>query len=238
MVEERVNGLVVDRDAESRMRLKGVTSSLYQFGIVQLCPTTREAAAHLNDGHEWHIVFLSSQLESVAISEFIKLGRSNPSSRDAAYVLLVGPDDQTKTALAENVLLGADGLLCSPYSAEGLAELTRLAAKMKSEKMRERKAAAVRLLASDATIHLDQVAWAILRHQPPGPAARALRELGETLKTLDAEWHQVFYDALTAQCEGATPFVRPKATSSKRVQKILDRQEQKSRDPGYRIVKR
>lgn len=237
-MDERVNGLVVANDAESRMRLKAVTASVYTFEHVQLCPTTREAASYLSDGYEWNVVFISSDFENSKIAEFIKLGRSSSKGRDAAYILLTGAGDQTKTAIAENVLLGVDGMLCSPYSAESLVELSRLAQGIKRERMRERKEAAVRLLADDAAMHLDGVAWAMVRGQAPGTAARSLRELGATLKGLEPEWRPVFIEALTARCEQATPFVRPKPTASKRVQQKIDQQVPKSNEGAYRIVKR
>ncbi len=239
MANELLATLIVDTNPDARMRVKQATASVTCFSPVQLCATLKEATGRLSEGHSWDLVFLSSRFSQAELAEFVRQGKGSALGADAAYVMVVPPRDQDMAALAGSVLMGIDGLLCEPYSVDGLLEISRLAAVIKKERVKTRQEGMVASLIKNCGDTLDSLALATYLGRPAGEAKRGLRELAETLRTLSPELMDFYFATLAEQWEKRTAPHKPELPKSKRVQEKMKKQREadKGTGSGYRLVR-
>jgi response regulator RpfG family c-di-GMP phosphodiesterase len=222
------------------MKLKAATSAVPSLSPVQLCGHSVDALRVLSEGREWDTVFISAKLEPSQIAEFINQAKQTRGGRDSAYILVIGAQDQSSSAVAGHVLAGADSFLCEPYSVDSLQEISLLSSTIKQQRLRERQEGAVRLLVDDIIRTLDAVSLSLYLGQPPGHAIRDLKDLGSAIQNLNEEWRSVFYTELISRTEKLSAPVRPEVPKSRRVQEKLKKQReevQKSQGTSVRIIR-
>ncbi|MCB0335675.1 MAG: hypothetical protein KDD62_05195 [Bdellovibrionales bacterium] len=159
---EKYSAVVIDNDMQARMRLKAATASVHNFGEVKLVNNFNECLAYLGDRKHVDVVFLANRFSSEDQKKFIQKAKSLDGGQDSAYVIVMGTDSQDSQAVAQNVLIGADGFLLEPFSVDNLLEITRLAARVKRERSFEREAAAIRILVKDVIKQVDRC-WFLKR---------------------------------------------------------------------------
>ncbi len=231
---------MLDKDAESRMKLKSATSAVPSFGFVQLCGHSVDALRHLGDRTEWDIVLISAKLETARIAEFIAQSKLTPGGQDAAYILVISASDQNSASIAINVLAGADSFLCEPYSVDSLMEISKLSATVKQQRLRERQEGAVRILVDDVVRALDALSLCIYLGQAPGEKMRDFKDIGAAIKNLSDDWRSVYYTELISKTEKLSAPARPPLPKSRRVQDKMKKQReevQKQVGTSIRIIR-
>ncbi|MDC0357418.1 hypothetical protein OAO01_01255 [Oligoflexia bacterium] len=190
----RYNALIIDPDLDTRMRLKAATTSVVQFGKVQLVTSITEATRRLEAGEACDVMFLSYRFERADIGTFIKNAKETKAAQDAAYVLVLQTSEQDSQTVAENVMIGADGLLFEPYSVDYLVEITELAARVKKERGAAREAAALKFLLTDVMHQIDLIAYLKSVGYDVGRGIRRFKQMCGVFNTLEKDSLEVYYD--------------------------------------------
>ena len=193
---ERYEAIVVDPEIDSRTRLRQATLAISLFGKVQQSSDPHDAIYRLRDFDRFDVIFLSHRLGDETVSRFIRDAREIPSSRDAAFVLLLSPNDQGGSTIASSMMNGINGFLFEPFSADSLLEITRLAAQVRAERAQARECAAISLLITQIGLQLD-VVWQLRRSGHGGAVStRSLREMCSVLTSLETQSLDFYYDTI------------------------------------------
>lgn len=189
---QKYDAMLVDPEIDSRMRLKQATIAVTNFGKVVQVGTLREALAKLTAGERCDVIFISHKCPAKEAIDFVKSAKDSKQGQDAAYINVLGGNDQQAATVASQVISGFDGFLFEPYSVDNLVEITDIAARVRKERTQAREEAAIRMLMADIMNQLDLVAYL---KQINGESARAFKKLKDTcavLQTLTTEARGVY----------------------------------------------
>jgi response regulator RpfG family c-di-GMP phosphodiesterase len=201
----KYDSLIVDPDMDTRMRLKTATTSVVQFGKVQLLNDLEDAMNSLEVGRSWDCIFLSYRFEKDTVAQFIKEAKEKKGGEDAAYILILQTNEQSSSVVAENVMIGADGFLFEPYSVDQLVEITELSARVKKERSQEREAAALSFLLKDVMHQIDLIAYLQSVGYDVGRGMRRFKQMCTVFQRLEGESLGVYYD-LAVETFSEAPF--------------------------------
>ena len=225
-MSERFDAIILDPEVSARMLLKQATLSVSQFGEVSHYGTPKEAVGHLLTKVRCDIFFISHRIAEDDANTFMQSAKETAQGRDAAFVLMLGANDQNSATLAKNVIAGLDGFLFEPYSVDSLLEITKLAAKVHNERSSAREAAALALLIQQIIPQLDLLAELRKAGMEAGITGRTLRETCSVLAQLENESFAVYVDT-AVRLFGMAPISKPKvlrqyAGPSKRLQRKME----------------
>ena len=187
-----LDGLIVDPEIDTRMRLKSATTSVSQFKRVFLLSSLREAMDRLNGKEPFHVLFVSFKFPQKDITEFIQTAKKSKSGEDTAYVLTVGTNSQDSSTVAASVLMGADGLLFEPYSVDNLTEITSLAVRVKKERSTHREEAALKFLINDMINTLDLLTYLKSAGHDVGRGLKRFKDMCAVLDTLGGDSKEIY----------------------------------------------
>ena len=191
---QKFDAIIVDNDLDSRMRLKQATASVHQFNKVWQASSLREAAERAGTATSIDVLFISYRFEQDEVGAFVKRAKEIKQTQDTAFILVLPPREQDSTTVATNVMSGLDGFLFEPYSVDQLVEITRLSARVKSERSMSREIAALRLMVTDAMNNIDKIAHEKAVGREGGRSMKAFKELAGAFKVLDGERLKAYYD--------------------------------------------
>ena len=195
---EKYDTLVIEPDMSARMRIKTATSAVPTFGRVLQCSTLAEGKEKLS--HEkYDVVFISCQFPQEETSVFIKGSKETANAQDAAFILILKTNEQEATSVAQNVLVGADGLLFEPYSVDSLVEITRVAAKVKGERAIAREMAAIKVILNDIMEQTNLVAYLKAMKVDTTRHSKKLKEMCSIFEAFDDAKRQVYLDVVVDQ---------------------------------------
>lgn len=221
----RYTTLIVDKRAESRTRLKEVTSTLIQFGEIHNSQNIKDALKRLaEDPVEYDVVFVSSEFSEAEVAAFIAEGKAAKRALDAAFVLVLKGKDQESSTVAQNVIVGADGFLFEPYSVDGLVEITKLATKVRKERSGAREKAAMGMIIGDVMKTIDKVSMMLKASIDISQSMKKLRDQCGLFKG-KKEAKDMYLDSVVDKFEEAKlPAVSTSLfkTASRRVKKMLE----------------
>ncbi len=223
----KYNALIVDTDLDRRMRLKSATTSVVQFGKVNLLNDLDDAKNQISGGKAFDVIFVSSIFEQGPISEFIKSAKELEAARDAAYVLVLQTKDQESSNVASNVMIGADGMLFEPYSVDSLVEITELAAQVKKDRSLQREQAAIGFLLDDVLQQIDMLAYLKSAGYDVGRGIRRFKQMCSVFETLEKDSKQLYYNIAIEKFSNA-PFPKKMyqknySGASKRVKERMEK---------------
>ncbi len=199
----KYEGLIVDPDINSRMRLKQATTAVPSIGQVPQFGTVTEALNRLASMDRCDVVFVSQRFEHADIMNFIAKGKESKGGQDAAYILVLSTAKGDSTTIAQNVIGGADGMLFEPYSVDQLYEITNLAAKVKKERSGAREKAAISVIVSDLTTQIDQAAYLKSCNMDTSRAVKKIKDTCAFLMTLSHDALGVYFDLAVKTFENA-----------------------------------
>lgn len=200
---EKYDAIIIDPDLDSRMRLKQATASVHNFGKVYQLNTLKESIDRLNANEKIDIIFISYRLSEEETKSFIKQGKETPGGQDSAYILVLKPNAQDSSTIAQNIVIGADGFLFEPYSVDVLLEISSLAGKVKKERSTTREKAAIEFLVGDAVNQLDQLAYDKSMQTDVGRTLKKFRETAQAFKTFEGTSLSTYFDAVISKLENA-----------------------------------
>lgn len=224
---KKYNAIVIDPDTQARMRLKTATASVPFFGEVRLQSSLDETLRMLNSAAHQDVVFIANRFEQKDITRFVKGGKETQGGQDSAYVIVLSTKDQESTAVASNVLGGADGLLFEPYSVDQLVEITELAARIKAERSQEREAAALKFLMQDIVKQIDRVAYIKSCGFDVGRNLKLLKDMCGVFETLDEATMALYYEIAAIAFESAPVPNYPKKNYKGVSERVRKKMEQK-----------
>jgi len=191
------SALIIDPESATRMRLKQATSSVAEFGKVTLSASLNEAMHRLSVGDPFDVCFISSELRTEEIDRFVRDSKAHKNGQDAAFISVMRGNSQESSTVAGSVIAGFDGLLFEPYSVDQLIELTRLAARVKSERSAQREVMAISLIVKEMVGQINQLAAVKRVGIDSTSIARKLKQTKQPLERLHAESMVNYYSMLT-----------------------------------------
>ena len=201
----RYDALIVDPVPESRMRLRSVISVLGNFNSVTQAARVSDAPTKSAAQDSVDVYFISSEFDEIDVRSCIEKCRGTKSGRDAAFVLVLKVADQGRTAIAGNVLCGADGFLFEPYSIEQLIQITDMAARVKKERRIERENKGIRMALTEVVPTLDKVATTLSMLGQAPRSAQKFKKACAVLATLSPDAITRYYEIATEVFEAARP---------------------------------
>jgi DNA-binding NarL/FixJ family response regulator len=224
---KKYDTLIIDPDMDTRMRLKTATSSVIQFGKVQLLNSLEDAQSNLDMGRPWDCIFVSYRFKKDEVAGFIKQAKEKKAGEDAAYVLILQTQEQSSSVVAESVMIGADGFLFEPYSVDQLVEITELAARVKLERSQEREAAALNFLLRDVMHQIDLIAYLKAVGYDVGRGMKRFKQMCTVFQALEGESLGVYYGiAVETFSEAPFPkqiYQKSYSGASKRVRERMEK---------------
>ena len=223
----KYESLVIDTDVNARNRLKQAMMSVFQFGATAFVSTLKEALETLANQRKADVVFISFRYPKDQITQFIKDAKLSKGGLDSAFVMILENTKQDSTSVAQNVLVGGDGMLFEPFSVDSLVEITNVAARVRAERADSRERAALSFLLHDITQQLDVLASLKSRGFDVGVTHKKLRDLCAVLSTLEPSSLKIYLELAVDTFEKAPlPKELPKGRSysgaSSRIKKRLE----------------
>ena len=109
-------------------------------------------------------------------------------------------------------MLGADAILCEPFSADGLVEVVELAERLGKEREEVRNRISVTLLVTDLINQLDATSVLMSEGMNPIALRKSLANLGKKIHELREDQLEAYYDILSRLTSKATPMNKQIAT--------------------------
>jgi len=197
MEEEQLKLLLVDKDIDSRMRLRHAVSTVQDFGdAIQV--NNLEDARHRLDSEitNFDVVFLSYEFPREQLSKLIDDGKKLKGGSDAAYVMLFAGNEDRNKCIAEGLLAGTDGFLFEPFSIEQLVEVTKLAAKIKLQRAAARQMLALDFIIKDFVRLIDVYSRLTMMGCDVTKARARVQRMSDRVKSFEPEVQQAFLQSL------------------------------------------
>ncbi len=200
----RLNILVIDSDAGGRTKLQHAAMSLSTFHKVYLASSLNEALVKTDDVDLIHVAAVSHRFPQAEVSEFIAKAKESKRGRDWVYIAVVQAVAEETEQIAANMLGGFDGFLCEPYSADTLREMAETTARVQNENLRARQQAAMTMILSDVSRHLDALTFFLAQERDSPIARRKLEESAAKLrKFLTPDARDAYVEAAIVHFESA-----------------------------------
>ncbi len=187
---KKVNAMVVDSDADSRLRVHQMAGGLPGFGSLQMVPSLAEALKNLNSRLDSQpdvdLVFLSHRFEKNSINQFVQLAKDTNKGRSAAYILLL-QDSSDEVGVSSGVLQGADGVLVEPFCKSSVCEILTLSESVKRQRNVVRGEALIDFLCSDIIKKIDDIAIDQMTGRDPSENLTELRDLEKVVADLGSD---------------------------------------------------
>jgi len=200
--------------------------------FASLFPTLNFSGAepHLNGSERLDTVFISKTFGSAAVAQIIVQSKETNQGQFCAYILVLKEKyNEENSELIWNTLLGADAVICEPYSVDALDAITKLSMRVRLQRIEERQRKAFDILITDLIQQLDLVACLKSSGCEMGTSLKMFREKCEALRYLNQDQLKVYLDLAVVRFESAILPPRSFLTgrnaqyrgASRRVQRML-----------------
>ena len=201
----------LDPDEAARARLKIATSSLDCFEALHGCGTFHDGLRLIQRYARVDLIFLSEKITPNKINEFIEIARRQPNCAAAVFIV-IKQSASSGLSPADAVLIGADGMLCEPFSVDNLMEVVKLATKLGQERELVRNKISITLLVTDAINQLDAAAYLMARGSNPGALLKSLRDLKKKIRALPEDYNALFQNIFMKLVDKTFPMTNSLAT--------------------------
>jgi hypothetical protein len=141
--------LIISPDAETRSHLYQVASEVPEFGEIATSNSIKETLTNLAKALPFRYVFISSGFDRLEIGTFIEQSRRTRAGRSSTYIIILKPEEQDMTSVANSMVLGAHGFLCEPFSVDAVSRISRLSRDVNTKGSFARLKAATGLMLSE-----------------------------------------------------------------------------------------
>jgi len=197
-------GVIYDPDEGSRMRLKSATMSVSDFGAVSAGADEHDAMLCVDRHQRVDLIFLSEKIAADRIQRFIETSKQNPKAELASFIIVKSSTLGGITAPGA-LLLGADGIICEPFSVEALMEIIALARRLSRERELVHRRLGATLLVTDLISQIDAAAYLKAQGTKAVSLERSMRQLREKARELAEEQPEIYFDVLVRLLEKAKP---------------------------------
>ncbi len=222
---DRFNLLIVDPDTASRGMLKQVALSLTTFNKTYNCNNLEEALDRGKTGEAVDIIILSYRFNIDDISNFIKEAKKTPKGEDWAFIAVQKNASKENSNIANSVVMGIDGFLFEPYSADNMREMAEITSKIKKVSSDRRKLAAMKMILNEIAQHLDAVSFYKSQGKDTAVASKKLKEACDKITKYKDEFFEMYIEVMTNVFGNmAPPATSSYIGASTRVKKKLEEQ--------------
>jgi len=192
-LDQTYDALVLEPELNARALLKQCIYSLGQFRRIVPARDFVEAKSLFLNGESLPcVVYVSTKFGSAEVMNFIGHAKEQGVGKQSRFVVVLKKEDQTQTSVAQNLISGADALLCEPFSMESVRTTSSFAMQIRSERKREVMTSAFGLLIDEMIADINRLA-AIEKTGRRAENVRArLKSLAAPLKSLTPEWAALY----------------------------------------------
>ena len=231
MSYDAFSALIIEASPSKRSYLWQATLSEPSFGRVKGMKTLEESLAHLQEGNVFNVLLLSNSFSRTQLANFISKAKESSGGKEAAYVLVLPEDDQTRETVALTMKDGMDGFLFSPFSVSSLKEVAKIAASVKLKFETEKRKASLMLLLPEVSLSLDALAAQKIKGKDFADKDKVFKAQAANLKDVAYDFRDLYIDMLMQVCERAKPRQLPSYKgASQRVKAMLNRGTKKKED--------
>jgi CheY-like chemotaxis protein len=203
MAQKKYDIIILDPDAESRMRLRQVTAATGNFGETIMLVDTNDALSKIGMKKQMDIVFISHALPKEEFASFVANAKKLAAGQDCAYVAMMRSENQEPAKIAMLLAQGADGFLVEPYSVDGLSEITNLATRIKRERAGQREELSMRMVLKEVAHLVNMIAVLQALNHPARSQQKKLREMMSTFDNMDEEKRSRYLPLMMESFESA-----------------------------------
>lgn len=218
--------LVIDSNNASRNRLKQAALAVINIKTVQLASANPldKALSGLGGSGRYDVIFISAAYPQDEIARFIPAAKKTTKGEDSAYILVLKGDNQDQSVIASTLMIGADGIICEPYSVERLNEITLLAAKIRRERVESRQKAAISLLMTTLVKEYDRITLFLIQDVDKERILNKFSRNCQPLNQFIENSLELYYQcALELFSRTEAPIVTNYTGASKRLKEKMDR---------------
>lgn len=212
------------------MVLRQAALATGRFGAIFPALNFGGAEPHLNGHERVDTVFISKTFGSATVAQIIVQSKETTQGQYCAFILVLKEKySEENSELIWNTLLGADAVICEPYSVDALDAITKLSMRVRLQRIEERQKKAFDILITDLIQQLDLVACLKSSGCEMGTSFKMFREKCEALRFINQDQLKMYLDLAVARFEAAPLPPRSLLTArnaqyrgaSRRVQRML-----------------
>ncbi len=124
--------ILVDPNVDNRAFFKTAVRALPDFGEIYSCGQTNEVLPKIESSQKpWDIVFISYRIPLDEIKRFLDNFRASPIGKETAVVQIFKMGEASGEKIDATIALGFNGILCEPYSGDGLKDCAKQSVKLR-----------------------------------------------------------------------------------------------------------
>lgn len=194
-MNEHFNALVMHPDLNSRAILKQGISNIPAFDKVIPVKTIREGTAALVvEQPRYDIVFISARFGKDDVTGFLHEAQRTKRGKSLAYVVIVKAGSQEAGDVTGNIISGADGILCEPYSVDNIKEASEFAIQVRRERKRQVMSNVFDLLIRELAKEVDRAALLEKHGRRSDNCKKRLEKMALPLRQLDEEQLALYHE--------------------------------------------
>ena len=199
MAFKKLQTLIFSPEPSDILALKQLIFASGRFNIYKVNRCPHLTFNQLADESEAliDVVFVSDfRVGELTAGEFVRAAKGTKSGADSAYILLVKPENQSDSFVAERVANGFDGFLFEPFSLISLEEICELAIQIKVKRWKERQLKTLSFLMEGASRELDKSIDYLSHQRGSIRSARCLQDIAGVMRCLDEVSEEEYFSAL------------------------------------------
>ena len=139
--------LLVDPEVNIRNLVKSAVKALPELGETIMVSKITEAASELNRGNSpKDLLFISHRVDEAQVAPFMNSLLRDPQYKETGFINVVSTGANNSNIIAQILAKGFHGMLCEPFSTQGLKESIDITVKVKTGSKKDRLKAAVGMI--------------------------------------------------------------------------------------------
>lgn len=166
------------------MRLKTAAAPISYLTMAP-CSNERDVMERVEREERVDIMFLSERLDPETLENLIQRVKNSEKGTECVFVVVKSSPDGG-IPVSEALSLGADCILCEPFSVDNLAQVVELGNKIARDRKGRARLSAT-LLVTDILDQIDAAAFLMKSGHNPGILMKSARKLGERIHEIEDE---------------------------------------------------
>ena len=169
------------------------------FGEIYMAGTLNEVDSLVESSNKpWDIIFVSYRIPQDEVTRFLASFRDSPASSETAVIQIFKMGDASSTKVATTIAQGFNGILCEPFSGDGLKVCAKQSVGLRlngtKDRIRMALSVIIPVVARDAAKHGGKLGQLLTKeHRELAESCKVLRELAEYAgSTYEAMINEVF----------------------------------------------
>ncbi len=193
--------ILADPNTDNRAIFKTAVRALPEFGEIYMAGKLDEVRQVIEQTRKpWDLVFVSYRIKPEDVSSFLGVFRDTPAASETAVIQIFKMGEASNTKVATTIAQGFNGILCEPFSGDGLKICAKQAVGLRLNGTKERikiaLAVIIPVVARNAAKTGGKLETLLTKeHKELTESCKVLRELAEYCgSTYDIIINEVFDD--------------------------------------------